>query len=71
MVIDGLAWFVGAILVCGAHALFLISWRAESRDRQKQWAAYNEASQQRHDEFMVALREARVGHSIPRGTGEG
>ncbi len=59
MIIDGPIWFVCALLICGAHTLFLLDWRRESRMRLKEYAEYDAESKRRHDEFMAALREAR------------
>lgn len=63
MIIDGFRWFVAALVVFGFHALFLLDWRREARDRLAQWAAYDAASQRRHDEFIVELRRARLSRS--------
>ena len=54
--IDGPLWFASALLICGAHVLYLRGWRREYRQilgcRQK----YNADAQKRHDEFMHAMR---------------
>lgn len=68
MIIDGLAWFIGALCICGIHALFLLDWRRESRERIKQWGEYEESSERRHREFMVALAAARS--PLPPGEGK-
>jgi len=53
--IDGPLWFAGALLICGAHVLYLRGWRREQRQRQAWWQRYDAASQKRHDEFMRAM----------------
>lgn len=70
MEIDGPFWFAAALVVCGAHVLYLRSWRKESRARLAQWCTYDAASQSRHDEFMLALarhRRGRLGSHVDRG----
>lgn len=57
MVIDGFFWFIGAILICGAHALYLHSWRRERRQQLEKWRKYDEASERRHVAFMDAISE--------------
>lgn len=53
--IDGFWWFVGALIVCGAHALHLRGWRRERREHQAWWKGYEARSQKRHEEFMRAI----------------
>jgi len=55
MAIDGFAWFVGAIVICGVHGLYLRSWQREQRQRQAWWQQYDVSAQQRHEVFMDAL----------------
>ncbi len=55
MRIDGLQWFVGALLVCGAHALYLRAWYRESQERWAWWQRYFAESKAQHEEFMRAL----------------
>lgn len=50
--IDGFLWFVGALLICGVHALHLRGWRREQRQYQAWWKRYDAVAQQRHDAFM-------------------
>lgn len=52
MVIDGPLWFLGAILVCGWHTLFLHSWRREQRQYQAWWRNYDAEAQRRHEALM-------------------
>src|ERR1044072_4209594 len=56
---DSVWWFVATGFICGWHALFLLFWRRESRERLRRWGDYDAASQRRHDEFIVELRRAR------------
>ena len=53
--IDGPLWFAGALLVFGAHVLYLRSWRREQRQHKAWWQSYDTLSQKRHDEFMRAI----------------
>lgn len=53
--IDGPLWFIGALLICGWHALFIRSWRRERRQYQAWWQKYDVESQQRHEALMKAL----------------
>jgi len=53
--IDGSLWFAGAVLICGAHVLYLRSWRREQLQRLAWWQKYDAASQKRHEEFMRAI----------------
>lgn len=57
--LDSFWWFVAAVCVCGWHALFLVGWRRESRERLQQWSAYDASAQRRHDEFITELRRSR------------
>lgn len=52
--IDGPLWFIGAILVCGAHLLYLRGWRRERLEHLAWWQRYDADAQKRHDEFMRA-----------------
>jgi hypothetical protein len=54
MVIDGPLWFFGAVIVCGAHVLYLRSWRREQIARLAWWQRYDADARKRHDEFMRA-----------------
>ena len=54
--IDGPLWFAGALLICGAHALYLRGWRREQCQRLAWWQKYDAGAQKRHDEFMRAIR---------------
>ena len=53
--IDGLAWFLGALVVCGAHVLHLRGMRRERLSYLAWWRRYDETSQERHDELMQAI----------------
>ena len=53
--IDGPLWFLGALLICGAHVLYLRGWRRERRAHQAWWQKYNTDAQTRHEAFMRAL----------------
>ena len=53
--IEGFYWFVGAILICGTHVLYLRSWRRELRAHQAWWQQYDVNSRQRHAEIMRML----------------
>ena len=53
--IDGPLWFAGALFICGAHVLYLRSWRREQRQYKAWWQNYDAASQKRHDEFMRVI----------------
>lgn len=54
--IDGFWWFIGALVVCGWHALQLRSWRRDRHEYMTWREQYNAIEQTRHDEFMRALR---------------
>lgn len=54
--IDGFEWFVGAVAICGAHALYLRSWAAERRDFYAWLATYDARAATRHAEFMAAVK---------------
>jgi hypothetical protein len=58
MVIDGPLWFFGAVIVCGAHVLYLRSWRREQRQYRAWWRNYDAEAQRRHDEFLRAIGHA-------------
>jgi hypothetical protein len=53
--IDGPLWFAGALLICGAHVLYLRSWRREQRQYTSWWKKYDADAQKRHVEFMSAI----------------
>lgn len=53
--IDGPMWFIGALLICGVHALYLWSWRRDRREHLARWQNYDAVSQLRHDEFMRVM----------------
>lgn len=55
MVIDGLYWFIGALLICGWHVLYLRSWRREYRRHLAWRQQYDADAKQRHVEFMKAI----------------
>ena len=64
-VIDGPIWFVGALLICGVHALYLRSWRRERRAHLAWWQNYDVTSQKRHDEFMRVMGDDEVEEQEP------
>ena len=49
--IDGFAWFIGALVICGLHAILLRDLRRERREQQAWWQQYDETSRRRHEEF--------------------
>ena len=53
--IDGPLWFAGAFLICGAHVLYLRSWRRDQRQSLAWWQKYDADAQKRHDEFMNVM----------------
>ena len=53
--IDGPLWFVGALLICVVHVLYLRGWRRERRAHLAWWQKYDADSQKRHDAFMRAI----------------
>ena len=53
--IDGPLWFAGALLICGAHVLYLRGWRRDQRQSLAWWQKYDANAQKRHDEFMRAI----------------
>lgn len=60
IVIDGPLWFVGALIICGLHALHLRGWRRERKTDLAWWQTYDAKAQERHDEFMRAIGADRV-----------
>ena len=54
-VIDGSLWFVGALLICGAHVLYVRAWRRELRAHRAWWQNYDAEAQTRHAEFMRVM----------------
>ena len=58
-------WFVGALLICGAHALYLWSWRRERRAYLAWWQNYDADAQKRHDEFMRVMGSDDVDEQEP------
>ncbi len=59
MIIDGPVWFALGLLFFAFTVLVNWHWRLESRAALKLWDAYDKASEERHQEFLAALREAR------------
>jgi DnaJ-domain-containing protein 1 len=55
--IDGLLWFIGAIVICGAFMLYLRGWRRDLRLSLAWWQVYDARAQRRHTEFMQALAD--------------
>lgn len=53
--IDGPLWFLGAVVICGAHVLYLRGWRNEHRQSLAWWQAYDAQAEKRHTEFMRAI----------------
>jgi len=58
--IDGLFWFICALLICGWHAIYLRGCRRERLQHLAWWQAYDAKSQARHEEFMHALDRDNV-----------
>lgn len=58
--VDGFLWFIGAIVVCAAHVLYLRSWRRDQIARQAWWLKYDTAAQKRHVEFMRVMDAAEA-----------
>lgn len=55
IVIHGPLWFIGALLICGAHVLYLWGWRRERRAQLAWWQSYDAEAKRRHEEFMHTL----------------
>ena len=53
--IDGFWWFVGALVICGLHGLYLRGWRRERCEYQQWRETYNVIEQKRHEEFMRVM----------------
>jgi hypothetical protein len=53
--IDGFWWFVFALIICGWHASFILSWRRERRLSDAWWSAYDVKSRLRHEALMQAF----------------
>lgn len=53
--IQGPLWFVGALVICGAHILYICGWRRELREHLAWWQKYDADAQKRHDEFMRVM----------------
>lgn len=53
--IDGFLWFVGAVVVCGLHVLYLRDWRRERLAHLAWWKKYDADAQRRHEEFMRVM----------------
>lgn len=57
IVIDGFWWFVGALMGCGWHTIFMIwPWRRELRRSDAWWRKYDADARERHETFMAAIR---------------
>jgi hypothetical protein len=56
--IDGRAWFVGALVICGLHAALLLSWRRERREQHAWWQQYDETSRRLHEEFKRLIERS-------------
>ena len=56
MIIEGFWWFIGALLIGGAHVLYIHSWRRELRSHQAWWIAYDDRSTRQHKTLMRHLR---------------
>lgn len=55
MVIEGFWWFVFAIVICGAHVLYLRSWRRDRLQHLAWWKKYDATSQLRHEALMAVM----------------
>lgn len=60
MTIDGFSWFVGALLICGAHALYLRSWQRERREHLAWWRAYDVRATLQHEALMHVLHNGET-----------
>ena len=70
--IDGPLWFLGAIVICGAHVLYLRGWRREQRQSLAWWQAYDAEAEKRHQEFMRAIsRDDVLGWNLDGGRERG
>lgn len=63
--IDGLLWFVGAVVVFGVHALHIRSWRRERRQYQAWLRRYDASAQRRHDATMQAFDRDDAFSAVP------
>lgn len=57
-VIDGPLWFIGALIVCGLHALHLRAWLRERKAALAWWQDYDTRAKDRHEEFMRVMGAA-------------
>lgn len=64
--IDGFYWFVGALLICVVHVIYLRGWRREQRQILALREKYNAREQKRHDEPMQAFacNDSAVGWNL-------
>lgn len=53
--IDGFAWFIGALVICGMHALHLRSRWRDRRQYQAWWQRYEANAKKQHEEFMRVM----------------
>ena len=56
MIIEGVWWFVGALLICGMHVLYIRGWRRELRANRAWWVAYDTRATRQHEVLMRHLQ---------------
>lgn len=56
--IEGFWWLVGAVVVCGWHALYVRGWRRERRQYEAWWRSYDAEAQKRHADFIRVMDSA-------------
>ena len=56
IVIEGVWWFVGAVVLTGYHLVSTLCWRREVRRHHAWWRQYDAEARQRHNTFMAAIR---------------
>lgn len=66
IVIDGVWWFVGALVITGYHVVSTLRWRREVRRHHAWWLKYDAEARQCHETFMAAIR----GENRATGVGE-
>lgn len=69
--IDGPLWFISALLIFCAHALYLRGWRRDRRDYMRWRERYNAIEERRHEEFMRAIGSDNAGWNLDGGRERG